>query len=79
MSAPRERTRYPGIYKRGSRYSYSYRDNRNRARWGSATTLTEARAAKSAVQADVARGEFRVLSRITFGEYAPHWIATYTG
>jgi len=79
MSAPREKTRYPGIYKRGTRYSFTYRDNRGRQRFGSAATLAEAKVAKSAMQADVARGEFRALSRVTFGEYAPEWIRSYTG
>ena len=28
---------------------------------------------------DVSRGEYRALSRATFAEYAPKWIATYAG
>jgi integrase len=79
MSAPRETTNCPGIYKRGGRYSYLYRDEKGRRRWGSAATLAEARTAKAATVADVARGEFRSRSRITFAEYAAKWIASYGG
>jgi integrase len=79
MSAPRQRTRYPGIYKRGSRYSYTYTDPRGSQRYGSAATLAEARAAKSARSADVARGEFRELSKLAVSDYARSWIATYGG
>ena len=79
MSAPRKTTRTPGIYKRGSRYSFTYRDNRGRTRWGSAATLVEAKAKRASLVADVARGEYRALSRITFADYAREWIATYSG
>jgi integrase len=79
MSAPREKTKTPGIYRRGSRYSFTYRDNRGATRWGSAGTLAEAKAKRAALTADVARGEYRAFSTVTFGEYAPEWIATYTG
>jgi integrase len=79
MAAPRERTRIPGIYKRGSRYSYPYRDPQGKQRWGSARTLAEAREAKAAMNTDVSRGEYRAMSKMTFGEYAPEWARTYTG
>jgi len=79
MSARRERTRYPGIFKRGSRYSFTYRDNRGRPRWGSAATIAEAKAKRAALTADVARGEYRALSSVTFEAYAAEWIANYQG
>ena len=79
MSAKREPTARPGIYKRGGRYSFLYRDERGRKRWGSAATLAEARTAKAAAVADVARGEFRTRSTITFAEYASKWIGSYGG
>jgi integrase len=79
MAAPRERTKYPGIYKRGARYSFPYTDPQGKQRWGTARTLAEAREAKAAMTADVIRGEYRALSKITFGEYAPEWLRTYTG
>jgi integrase len=79
MSAAREKTRYPGIYRRGGRYSYTYADHLGRQRYGSAATLTEARAAKAAASADVARGEFRALSKVTVAEFARSWISSYGG
>jgi hypothetical protein len=79
MAAPRVKTKYPGIYKRGSRYSFPYTDPQGRQRWGSARTLAEAREAKAAMTADVTRGEYRVMSKTTFGDYAGEWGRTYTG
>jgi integrase len=72
-------TRYPGIYRRGERYVFSYRDSGHRQRWQSARTLDEARRLKSAREADVARGEFQELSRVTFCEYAEEWVDRYQG
>jgi integrase len=69
----------PGIFRRGSRYVVTFRDPQGRQRKRSARTLAEARDIKATMTADVARGEFRDVSRITFGEYAPEWIATYKG
>jgi integrase len=79
VSAPREKTRYPGIYKRGGRYSYTYRDHRGAQRYGSAATLAEARTAKASKAADVARGEFREISKLTVAEYARKWSNRYGG
>ena len=45
----------------------------------SAATMAEARAVKASLTADVARGEFRVLSRTTLREYAAEWIEAYQG
>jgi integrase len=50
---PLEKTRYPGIYKRGSRYVLIYRDDRGRQRQQSAATLAEAKAKRSSVLSDV--------------------------
>jgi integrase len=79
MSAAREKTRIPGIYKRGGRFSFTYRDNRGRTRWGSAATMAEAKTRRAALTADVARGEYRALSTMTFDEFAPEWLGTYSG
>ena len=72
-------TRYPGIYRRGERYVFSYRDSGHRQRWQSARTLDEARRLKSAREADVARGEFQELSRVTFCDFADDWVDRYQG
>lgn len=86
MAAKLERTRTPGIFKRGSRYVFSYRVN-GKQRWESCRTLEEARRAKSARQTDIGRGEFEERSRITLHEFLigdpekgqPGWIDRYQG
>lgn len=74
-----EPTATPGIFKRGARYVVVYRDPQGRPRKRFARTLAEARSVKSLTKADVDRGEYRVLSRVTFAEYALDWIDTYAG
>lgn len=73
------KTRHAGIYRRGERYVVRFRDGQGRQRQRSARTLAEARKVRAAVTADVARGEHRELSRITFAAYAGDWIAGYQG
>jgi hypothetical protein len=34
---------------------------------------------KAACVADVQRGEYWAVSKVTFAEYAPRWVAGYTG
>lgn len=78
-STPLERTKTPGIYKRGNRYVVVFRDPLGKQRKRSARTLAEARELKATLTADVRRGEYRALSKVTFAEYAPEWIRTYAG
>jgi len=78
MAANREKTRTPGIYKRGSRYVFSYRVE-GKQRWESARTLDEARRMRSARSTDIGRGEFEERSRVTLREYAEAWIERYLG
>jgi integrase len=73
------KTSTPGIFKRGSRYVVIFRDPHGRQRKRSARTLAEARELKATITADVRRGEYRALSKLTFAEYAPEWIASYQG
>jgi Phage integrase, N-terminal SAM-like domain len=79
MSTERIRTTSPGIYRRGQRYDIAYRDPQGRQRWKAARTLREAKVVQAALRADVARGEFRALSRVSFAAYAAEWIVTYQG
>lgn len=79
MTAKLERTATPGIYKRGSRYVVVFRDPYGRQRKRAARTLAEARELKATVTADVKRGEYRALSKVTFVEYAVEWIDSYAG
>jgi integrase len=78
MAAPLVKTKTPGIYKRGSRYVFSYRVN-GKQRWESCRTLEEARRAKSARQTDIGRGEFEERSRITLHQYVDEWVGRYQG
>jgi integrase len=73
------RTSTPGIYKRGGRYVVIFRDPHGRQRKRAARTLAEARELKAAMTADVKRGEYRALSKVTFSEYAVEWIENYQG
>jgi hypothetical protein len=41
MAAPLVKTKTPGIYRRGSRYVFSYRDPEGKQRWESCRTLDE--------------------------------------
>ena len=74
-----ERTSVPGVFRRGNGYVVRYRDPDGKDRKKSARTLREAREIKAAMQADIARGEYRAISRVTFTEYARSWIETYEG
>jgi integrase len=78
MAAKLERTRTPGIFKRGSRYVFSYRVN-GKQRWESCRTLEEARRTKAARNTDIGRGEFEQRSRVTLHEYVRDWIERYQG
>ncbi len=52
MPARLEKTRTPGVFKRGSRYVFSYRVE-GKQRWESCRTLDEARRAKAARATDI--------------------------
>jgi integrase len=75
MASPKlERTRYPGIYKRGSRYVVVWR-HRGRQHKSFHGSLGEAREAKAQRQA----GDRRPVSKIGFEDYFAEWIETYAG
>lgn len=78
MAAEMQKTRTPGIYKRGGRYLFSYRVE-GKQHWESSRTLDEARRKKAARQTDLARGEFQEQSKITLHEYAREWVERYQG
>ena len=73
------KTGTPGIYKRGSRYVVVFRDPHGQQRKRSARTLAEARDLKATLTADVRRGEYRALSKVSFADYAAEWIDSYQG
>jgi hypothetical protein len=64
-----EKTKTPGVYRRGKKYVYAYRV-RGVQRWKTVDTYDEARRGKLAAEVDVDRGELRDLSRVSFGDYA---------
>lgn len=78
MAAKLERTKTPGVYKRGSRYVFRYRVG-GVQRWESCRTLDDARRAKQARQTDIARGEFEERSRVALHEYAREWVERHQG
>lgn len=78
MAAKLEKTKTPGIFKRGSRYVFAYRVD-GRQKWESARTLDEARNVKSERITDARRGELEERSTVTLHEYAREWVERYQG
>src|SRR4051794_30091112 len=74
MAAKLEKTRHPGIYRRGSRYVVVWR-HRGRQHKSFHRTLNEAREAKGHRDA----GDRRPASRQSCEEYANRWLDTYRG
>jgi integrase len=74
MAAKLAKTRYPGIYRRGSRYVIVW-EHRGKQHKESFRTLPEAREAKGKRDA----GEKRPKSRVRFGDYFAEWIENYAG
>jgi len=73
-----EKTRHPGIYRRGSRYAFSYRHNGSQ-RWESFRTFDAARKAKRAREAARDTGELHEQSRVSFREFAEEWVERHYG
>jgi integrase len=73
-----EKSKTPGVYRRGKKYVYAYRV-RGVQRWKTVNSYDEARRGKLAAEVDVERGELRDLSRVSFGEYAREWVVNYQG
>lgn len=78
MGARLERTRTPGVYKRGQRYVVVYRVG-GRQRKESCRTLAEARKVRATRLADAARGDLFEASRVTFAAYVVEWVERYQG
>src|SRR5438067_1544729 len=72
MAAKLEKTKTPGIFKRGGRYVFSYRVD-GRQRWESARSL------KSERITDANRGELEERSTVKLHEYVAEWIDRYQG
>jgi integrase len=78
MAAKLEKTRTPGVYRRGSRFVVPYRVG-GKQRWETFAREAEAKRAKAARQTDIARGEFQERSRVTLYAYAKEWVERYQG
>jgi integrase len=74
-----ERTRWPGIYKRGESYVVIYRDARGNQKKKYAPTQAAARVLQAENRTAVARGEYRQLSKDLFTDYVKTWIDGYGG
>ncbi|MCB0828871.1 MAG: site-specific integrase [Solirubrobacterales bacterium] len=79
MAAKHERTRTPGIYRRGSRYVVAYRDPEGVQRRESTRTLDDARNLKRERERAVKAGSYQAPQRLLFGQYATEWIGEYQG
>jgi len=75
MAATMERTNYPGIFTRGSRYVVAYRDERGKQRKPSFRTLEEARRAKGRIDS----GDPEGTDLTPFEQYATDWLDSYAG
>jgi integrase len=73
------KTKTPGVYKRGGRYVVTFRDPSGKQRKRFARTYREATHLKAAMSADVRRGDYRAVSKVTFAEYARTWVDSYAG
>jgi integrase len=78
-AAKMERTKTPGVYKRGGRYAITYRDHDGRQRWESARTYDDARKLKAKRTQEVESGEWQQQSRVRFAAYAREWVDRYQG
>src|SRR5437764_10794175 len=71
------RTKTPGIFKRGTRYVYTWRDANRKLRRRSAATMAEAKAKRGVELDKVRRGVRSADVRVEFADYAKQWIVEY--
>src|SRR4051794_17177020 len=76
MAAKMERTKYPGIYTRGSRFVVIWRDDRGKQHNKSHPTITDAKKFQGVVRQD---GHKSAPARDSFESYALAWVESYTG
>jgi hypothetical protein len=68
-----EKTRWPGIYRRGEKYVFEWTDAQGKRRRGTANSREDASARKAAEEANASRGdlgEVGTRTRATFASYA---------
>jgi hypothetical protein len=74
-----EKTRWPGIYRRGDKIVYEWTDAQGKRRRGTVRTIDEARAAKAEHEQDARHGGSPEDGRQTLHEYALEWVDRYHG
>ncbi len=79
MAAKLEKTKTPGVFKRGDRYTVVYYDAEGKQRRESAHTYDEARKLKSARTTQVATGEFHADAKVRLHDYGREWVKRYHG
>jgi len=79
MAAKLDKTKTPGVYKRGTRYAVTYRDAEGKQRWESARTYDEARKLKARRSHQADTGELHRETRVRFAAYAREWVERYRG
>src|SRR3954454_2687912 len=77
-SAKLEKTRTPGVFKRGGGYVVVYRVD-GKQKKEAARTYDAARRLKDRRRTQVSDGDYRPPSKLTFAQYAGQWIASYQG
>ena len=76
MGRPRQLP--PGLSRRGDSYVYNWRVASGQVfRRKAGTTIDEAISFKTRIDAELNAGVFVPGSRVTFAEYAAHWIETH--
>lgn len=73
------KTQYPGVYRRGERYAFTWRDRQGKQRWGNAPTERGAYKQKALEETKVMRGEGSSGARDTLHAYARAWVDRYQG
>src|SRR2546421_10950270 len=79
MAAKLEKTKTPGVFKRGGRYAVIYRDGEGCQHQESARTYDEARRLRSTREASVSEGSYQSGTCERFADYAEAWIDRYRG
>lgn len=74
-----EKTRWPGIYRRGERYVYEWTDAHGKRPRATVRTIEEARREKARREEEARRGGRVEDHRLTFAEYARAWVDRYQG
>ena len=79
MAAKLEKTKTPGVFKRGGRYVVTFRDAEGNQRREAARTYDAARSLKAKRTTEVIQGEFHADTKVKLRDYATDWVDRYQG